>query len=163
MRIKRLNGMYTIGSQLELTDILKVNSAGYRSIMCMRPDEEGTGQVEFRDVRQEAEKFGIETMYLPIALTGDTEGDLDSFAQAIDTLPKPILAYCRSGTRCATLWAKWEHRMEGFEAGGQREMRVGGMRAGALDGGGMSLAGKRPSARMRSNDPVSLDERRSGG
>ena len=28
-----------------------------------------------------------------------------AFDQALDSLPKPVFAYCRTGTRCATLWS----------------------------------------------------------
>jgi sulfide:quinone oxidoreductase len=30
--------------------------------------------------------------------------DAAAFAELMAELPKPVLAYCRTGTRCATLW-----------------------------------------------------------
>ena len=30
---------------------------------------------------------------------------LDEFRVALEEMPKPILAYCRSGTRCTMLWS----------------------------------------------------------
>ena len=34
--------------------------------------------------------------------------DVDAFGKLLAELPKPVLAYCRSGTRCATLWCLWQ-------------------------------------------------------
>jgi sulfide:quinone oxidoreductase len=31
-------------------------------------------------------------------------GDVEDFRAAIDALPAPVLAYCRSGTRSQNLW-----------------------------------------------------------
>ena len=42
---------------------------------------------------------------LPIVSGVVTEEAADRFRQALDQMPGPILAYCRSGTRCAILWA----------------------------------------------------------
>ena len=33
-----------------------------------------------------------------------TQGDVEDFRAAVADLPTPLLAYCRSGTRCANLW-----------------------------------------------------------
>ena len=30
--------------------------------------------------------------------------DLKAFNAALDEMPRPVLAYCRSGTRCTMLW-----------------------------------------------------------
>ena len=35
-----------------------------------------------------------------------TPDALAEFDKALQDLPKPILAYCRSGTRCTMLWAR---------------------------------------------------------
>jgi sulfide:quinone oxidoreductase len=36
---------------------------------------------------------------------GVTLADAQEFGALLAELPKPVLAYCRSGTRCATLWS----------------------------------------------------------
>lgn len=152
MRIKRINGMFTVASQLEPLQVHKVADAGYKSIICNRPDDENGAQPLYCDVAAEAEKLGLVCRYIPVALTGETDADVAAFSEAIDALPKPILAYCRSGVRSATLWAKWEHVQAGMPETGER--RTGTMRAGAMDGGGMSLSGKRPAPRQKTTGEV---------
>jgi len=44
MRIKRLNDMFTVATQLELNKIRKISETGDRTIICNRPDGEGEGE-----------------------------------------------------------------------------------------------------------------------
>ena len=55
--------------------------------------------------RAAAEATGIETRYLPIFPGQLDDTDAAAFRQMLKDLPAPVLAYCRSGTRSAMLWA----------------------------------------------------------
>jgi TIGR01244 family protein len=122
MRIKRLNGMFTVATQVDLNKIRKIAEAGYKTIVCNRPDGEGADQPGFREVAQIARDLGLRTVYIPIALSGATAEDHAAFARVIEDMPKPILAYCRSGTRSTTLWSHWEQETSGDH---RTERRVG--------------------------------------
>jgi sulfide:quinone oxidoreductase len=41
------------------------------------------------------------------------DADAEAFATLFATLPKPVFAYCRSGTRSATLWSLAKPQMAG--------------------------------------------------
>lgn len=140
MRIKRLNGMFTIANQMEIEKVKKVADRGYKTIICNRPDGEAEDQPSFVEITALAHQFGLETVYIPIDLSGAKPSDHEAFAKAIETMPKPILAYCRSGTRSSTLWSNWEHSVSEYEGG---ERRVEAMQAGALARGNTSLDGRR--------------------
>ncbi|TNE65309.1 MAG: TIGR01244 family phosphatase [Rhodobacteraceae bacterium] len=114
MRIKRLNGMFTVATQVDLAKISKIAETGYKTIVCNRPDGEGADQPSFDEMSKIARDLGLRTVYIPIALTGATEKDHAAFARVIEDMPKPILAYCRSGTRSATLWSHWEQEASGY-------------------------------------------------
>jgi sulfide:quinone oxidoreductase len=47
----------------------------------------------------------IEARYLPIVSGRVGDEDAGAFAAALQDLPGPVLAYCRTGTRSTTLWA----------------------------------------------------------
>ena len=49
---------------------------------------------------------GLTTRFLPVIPGQATFADVKKFAAAVSELPKPILDYCRSGTRCTNLWAE---------------------------------------------------------
>ena len=38
-------------------------------------------------------------------MTAISDADAEAFGKLLDELPKPVLVYCRSGMRSATLWA----------------------------------------------------------
>jgi sulfide:quinone oxidoreductase len=78
---------------------------GFRAIVCNRPDGEGMDQPNFEEIETEAEKLGLRTAYLPITAGKVSDEDADKFRELLTELPGPILAYCRSGTRSATLWS----------------------------------------------------------
>jgi sulfide:quinone oxidoreductase len=51
---------------------------------------------------------GLQAQYLPIVPGKASDQDALAFAVALDNLPKPILAFCRTGARSATLWTMSE-------------------------------------------------------
>ncbi|MEY4018248.1 MAG: hypothetical protein RLZZ189_2046, partial [Pseudomonadota bacterium] len=59
----------------------------------------------FKDIEQAAIKANLPIRYLP-AVSGAVTPKLgQEFGKLMEELPKPVLAYCRSGMRCTTLWA----------------------------------------------------------
>ena len=51
-----------------------------------------------------ARAAGLEYQFLPVASNFQSEAEIARFAELMATLPKPILAFCRSGTRSGRLW-----------------------------------------------------------
>ena len=103
-------GLYA-SPQLSPRDIEEARRLGYRSIIVNRPDGEEAGQPTIASMEQAATHAGLGFAAIPIAPGQATEHDIALFEQALDTLPKPILAYCRTGTRAATLWALSQARI----------------------------------------------------
>ncbi|MDE1918621.1 MAG: TIGR01244 family phosphatase [Sphingomonadales bacterium] len=91
--------------QLSLSDVEEARRLGYRAIIVNRPDGEEAGQPTIASMRQAVTDAGLGFAAIPIAPGQASGPDIALFKQALDALPKPILAYCRTGTRAATLWA----------------------------------------------------------
>lgn len=105
MNAKPLNKNLAVSEQIELGDIDNLVAAGYRAIICNRPDNEGAGQPAFAQIAEAAKKAGIEARYIPMAPgRTDPAAAAKEFAAAMAQLPKPVLAYCRSGARSTMLW-----------------------------------------------------------
>lgn len=104
MPFKYLTTDLAVSPQIEPDDVAAVAAAGFKSILANRPDQEGAGQPEFAAIAREAEKHGLVARYMPVVSGAMSSDDARAFAEAMDELPKPVLAYCRSGTRCAMLW-----------------------------------------------------------
>jgi sulfide:quinone oxidoreductase len=104
MQPKPLTPTLSVAAQIQPQDVAQLAAAGYRAILCNRPDGEEAGQPPFADIAAAATAAGLETAYQPIVTAALGPDDAHAFAALIDRLPGPILAYCRSGTRSATLW-----------------------------------------------------------
>jgi len=105
MTPKKLSAEISVAPQIEPSDIEGLAAQGFKSIICNRPDGEGADQPPFAEIERAAAAAGLGTRYVPVAAGNVTDEDAAKFAAALAELPKPILAYCRSGTRSTTLWA----------------------------------------------------------
>ncbi|MEH3116284.1 MAG: TIGR01244 family sulfur transferase [Methylorubrum populi] len=110
MDAKHITDDLAVAPQIGPDDIPAAASAGFRSIVCNRPDAEGPDQPNFGEIERLAGQAGIAARYLPVTSGGITDEDVAAFKAAADALPKPTLAYCRTGSRSATLWSLAEAR-----------------------------------------------------
>ncbi len=102
----QLNDEYAVTPQLRLEDVQAVSQAGFRTLLINRPDGEGgPQQPTSAEMIAAAENLGLKAVYLPIISGGPTEAEVEEFSVIIEELPKPVLAYCRSGNRSATIYA----------------------------------------------------------
>jgi len=108
MKQKRLSEAFSVSAQITAADVDDIVAAGFRTIICNRPDGEEPDQPAFEEIEAAARKHGLEVRYQPV-VSGKIQGeDVNAFCALLDDLPKPVLAYCRSGTRSAMLWAMSE-------------------------------------------------------
>lgn len=106
VRIVTLSPDFAVAPQLMAEDFPEVAEQGFKSIIGNRPDGEQPGQLSSADAAQLAKANGLQFRHLPLVMPIVLEeATSDATQELIDTLPKPILAYCRSGTRSAMAWA----------------------------------------------------------
>jgi uncharacterized protein (TIGR01244 family) len=103
--ISALNPDFAVAPQLQPSDMAAVAAAGFKSVIINRPDyESGPTQPTAAEVSAAAHAAGLAVEYQPVVSGGMTAQDVARFTELLATLPKPILAYCRSGTRCTVLY-----------------------------------------------------------
>jgi sulfide:quinone oxidoreductase len=105
MDLRKITDDFSVSPQIECEDVADIAAAGFRSILCNRPDGEEFGQCAYDAVADAAEAAGLAVREVPIVSGMLSEADLAAFRAALEEMPKPILAYCRSGTRCTMLWS----------------------------------------------------------
>ena len=96
---------FAVASQVTTADIADIAKEGVKTLINNRPDGEEPGQLASAEARAEAEKLGLQYIYLPVQTGTITAADVDAFTRALKSSAKPIVAHCRSGTRCYLLWA----------------------------------------------------------
>ncbi len=105
MEIQSLSNTLSVAGQIRPEDLPAIAGAGYRSIICNRHDGEAPDQPGFREIEQAAQREGIHVRFLPAESGKVSDEQGREFGQLLDELPRPVLAYCRSGMRSATMWA----------------------------------------------------------
>jgi len=105
MDAKTISEQLSVSPQILADDLKGLADQGFRSVICNRPDGEGADQPVFQEIEAAAETAGLEARYVPVTAGKVRDDDVEAFASAMRELPKPVLAYCRTGTRSATLWS----------------------------------------------------------
>ena len=105
MIIRQLTTELSVADQLTVDDLEAVKEAGFNAVICNRPDEEGEPHADADSMAQKANALGIEFRYLPVNGANITDTDVAQHAALLSEVPGPVLTYCRSGARCAKLWA----------------------------------------------------------
>ena len=102
--IKKFTASFAVSPQISVTDLDKIAGMGFKSVINNRPDGEVAGQALSTDIEEKCRELDIEYVYLPV-ISGELDADsIIQFNKLLDLLPSPILAFCRSGTRCSILW-----------------------------------------------------------
>jgi sulfide:quinone oxidoreductase len=105
MGTKSLTTGLSVSEQITPADMTAIKDAGFRSIICNRPDAEGPDQPGHEEMEAAATKAGLQFRYLPVTPGIVLDETAEAFGAALTDLPGPVLAYCRTGTRSATLWS----------------------------------------------------------
>ena len=104
MDIRMITQDFSVSPQIAAADLLALRAHGFRSVICNRPDGEEPGQPSFAEIAEAARMHGLEPRHVPVQAGMIGTRDVAAFVAALDGLPLPVLAYCRSGARSATLW-----------------------------------------------------------
>jgi sulfide:quinone oxidoreductase len=105
MDVRTITDELSVAPQIAVRDVPAIAAAGFRAVICNRPDGEASEQPCCQEIEDAVTAAGLAWRSQPVRTGGVTCEDAAAFAALMGELPKPVLAYCRSGTRCATLWS----------------------------------------------------------
>lgn len=101
----RLDEKLFVTHQISVSDLAEIAAAGYKSIICNRPDhEERETQPTSLELEKAAHILGINFIYLPIEIGPVSIRKIESFNKLLTELPGPILAFCNTGNRARALY-----------------------------------------------------------
>ena len=102
--IRHVSDAFSVAPQITAADFAEIAAAGFRAIINNRPDGEAPGQIGDADAQAAAAAAGLHYRAIPVrGAPGPAE--VEATVAALASLPGPVLAYCRSGTRSVTAWA----------------------------------------------------------
>jgi len=130
----RLTEAVSVAGQIAPADLTAAAAAGFTHIVNNRPDGEEYGQPACADMRAAATAAGLGYTAIPIDHSGFALPQVEAMAAALDAAPK-LLAFCRSGSRSANLWALAEARR-----GGDPDAIIAAAASGRYDVSGLRAA-----------------------
>ncbi|RYL25830.1 MULTISPECIES: beta-lactamase hydrolase domain-containing protein [Acinetobacter] len=77
---------------------------GFKSVIVNRPDNERGNLVTASQLRQISEKSQVSLVYQPVISGKISQQDVIEFSKYYNSLPKPILMICKSGSRSTSLF-----------------------------------------------------------
>jgi sulfide:quinone oxidoreductase len=93
-----------IAGQISPDQLPEIGAAGFKSIICNRPDGEGgPSQPSADEIKAACQPLDIAFAYLPVSPFGGTPAQAIQLGTLLETLPTPVLVYCASGGRCMGL------------------------------------------------------------
>ncbi|AZO08421.1 MULTISPECIES: TIGR01244 family sulfur transferase [unclassified Mesorhizobium] len=104
MEYRQISEDYSVAGQIQPDDIAAIKDAGFKSVICNRPDNEQPGQPSAGSVKAAAEAAGLAFRFIPVISGQLTMENVEDQAAALEELEGPVFAYCRSGARCTNLY-----------------------------------------------------------
>jgi sulfide:quinone oxidoreductase len=86
-------------------DELPALAKEFGTIINNRPDGEEPGQPSSAEIETEARRLGFHYFHIPVVAGQISDAQVAEFGEAAGRERGPVLAFCRSGMRSATLWA----------------------------------------------------------
>lgn len=105
MDVRTITPNVSVSDQIMPDDIATIRAMGFKAIVGNRPDGETPDQPQWAEIVEAAEAAGLKTAFIPITPGQMTDEQALAFREAVTGFDKPVLAFCRTGTRSSQLWA----------------------------------------------------------
>ena len=94
-----------VAPQLTPEAMADLAALGFKSVVNNRPDyEEGPDQPTSAQVEAAAQAAGLAYAYLPVQPAYHSPEEIARMAELVAALPRPMVAFCRSGNRAGKLY-----------------------------------------------------------
>jgi uncharacterized protein (TIGR01244 family) len=94
-----------VAPQLTPEAMADLAALGFKSVVNNRPDfEEGPDQPTSAQVEAAAQAAGLAYAYLPVQPAYHSPEEIARMAELVAALPRPMVAFCRSGNRSGKLY-----------------------------------------------------------
>lgn len=104
MDINQITPDYAVSPQIAASDVATLVEAGFKTIICNRPDVEVPVEYQADAIRAAVEAHGLRFVLNPITHGQLNQSNLDLQAEGLNA-EGPTFAYCASGNRSTVMWA----------------------------------------------------------
>ena len=104
MPIFKLSESLSLAAQITPQDVPNIAAQGFTTVVCNRPDGEVPDQASMDEIEAACNAAGLLFVRYPVNAMNFPGTDLEGLGELFDDPSQSVLAYCRTGTRCANLW-----------------------------------------------------------
>lgn len=104
MPIFKLSESLSVAAQITPQDVSNIAAQGFTTVVCNRPDGEVPDQASMDEIEAACNAAGLLFVRYPVNAMNFPGTDLEGLGELFDDPSQSVLAYCRTGTRCANLW-----------------------------------------------------------
>ena len=105
MDIRELQPGYAVSPQIDPADIPALAEAGFRTVICNRPDGEVGDDRDSAAIRRAVQAAGLTFVFNPVTPGLISEDNVQVQRDGIAASDGPVFAYCASGNRSSIVWA----------------------------------------------------------
>ena len=103
MQLHVIDATLAVAAQMQPEELAGLAEQGFAAVICNRPDGEEPGQPPLDDMRRAAQEDGLAFHHIPVAGGLFPPAAVAAFAAIRRGTQGKVLAYCRTGTRAASL------------------------------------------------------------
>ena len=104
MPIFQLTESLSVAAQITQQDIPNLAAQDFTVVVCNRPDGEVPGQATMDEIEAACNAEDLLFLRYPVDAMNFPGPDIEGLGVLFDDPGQSVLAYCRTGTRCANLW-----------------------------------------------------------
>ena len=104
MSVYKLTESLSVAAQITPQDIVGLAAQCFSTVVCNRQDGESPGQAGMDEMEAACHEAEVLFIRYPVGVMNFPGADLEGLGALFDDPNQKVLAYCRSGTRCANLW-----------------------------------------------------------
>ena len=116
MDIRPITPTYAVSAQIDPRELPSIAAAGYKTVICNRPDAENPAPLQSAAMAEAAKQAGITFKVLPLTHQTMTPENVAKQFEIVAEADTPVLAYCASGTRCSVIWALSQAGLQSADA-----------------------------------------------
>ncbi len=105
MELRPLSPRCYVSPQISVEHLPAIAAAGIKTVICNRPDIEVLPYQQSAAIGAAAKAAGLHFEVLELTNQTMTPQNVARQRELIEGSDGPVLAYCRSGTRCSVAWA----------------------------------------------------------
>lgn len=103
MQLHVIDATLAVAAQMQPEELAGLAEQGFAAVICNRPDGEEPSQPPLDDMRRAAQEDGLAFHHIPVAGGLFPPAAVAAFAAIRRGTQGKVLAYCRTGTRAASL------------------------------------------------------------